>query len=114
MKRVLVSILQLILVGGLFASFFALTPWLGCKPLAELPSASAASSTVPADAQCFTDNHGQIAFHAHGLISEEPVRFAIHVAALLALFGLLLLSFWKVGALGSRSRGTVSDGAAKS
>jgi hypothetical protein len=94
MKRILISITQLALVLAMFAAFFSLTPWLGCRPLDELPSEQRAAKSISPEVVCFTDNHGQIAFHNHGLISQEPERFAFHVVGVIVPFGLLLLSLW--------------------
>jgi hypothetical protein len=102
MKRIVTSLSQLGLVGATGAAFFALTPWLGCRPLAELPIDH--SAAVPPSAMCFTDNHGQIAFHAHGLIAQEPLRFSVHVLAIVVPFALLVWSIWRTRTLGPLSR----------
>jgi hypothetical protein len=104
MRRLLFSLMQLALVGGIFLAFFSLTPWLGCRPISELPSGEQLLTPMPPNAVCFTNNHGHIAFHTHGLISQEPLRFAVHVAILIILFGALLWSIWPIRGLGSLSR----------
>jgi hypothetical protein len=104
MRRLLISLMQLALVVGIFLAFFSLTPWLGCRPISELPSGQQLPTPTPPDAVCFTNNHGHIAFHTHGLISQEPLRFAAHVAILIILFGALLWSIWPIRGLGWLSR----------
>ena len=104
MRRVALSVIQLLLIGLAFAAFISLTPWLGCRPLSELPSTGSGTSVVPSDAQCFTDNHGQIAFHTHGLIALEPGRFTLHVATLVLVLALLAVSVWKAGVFAGRIR----------
>jgi hypothetical protein len=106
MKRVVVSAIQLLLVALGFAAFTSLTPWLGCRPLTELPLREASALVVPRNAQCFTNNHGRIAFHTHGLISREPGRFALHVAALVIVLGFLTVSVWWSAA--QRKRGAAN------
>jgi len=102
MKRIWISIAQLTLLVAIFASFFSLTVWLDCRPLAELTPEQRGSMPIPQGAACFTDNHGQIAFHAHGLVSQEPVRFAISVAGVLIPWILLLSTFLFVKSKGPR------------
>jgi hypothetical protein len=72
--------------------FFETVPWLGTRQLAELPTDN--QSEVPAWAKSFTYDHGKVLFLEHGTIAEEPVAFAIRVAAVLGLLVLLLISIW--------------------
>jgi len=109
MKRIWISVAQLALVVAIVASFFSLTVWVGCRPLAELNPGQRGSMPIPQDAACFTDNHGQIAFHAHGLISQEPVRFAISVAGVLIPWFLLLSTFLLVKNKGPRVGGRAGE-----
>lgn len=96
MKRAVLSAIQLVLLLSAFAAFFALTPWLGCEPIDEMSSEQQANAPVPpADAVCFTINHGEIAFHRHGLISEEPGRFALHLAAFVLPLSFVIASVLK-------------------
>lgn len=57
----------------------------------DLPDAHIAA---PPNATCFTNEHLQITFHEHGLVSREPIRFLGHVAAFVVSYGLLL---WSMG-----------------
>jgi hypothetical protein len=91
MKGIWLSVGQLALLAAMYASFFALTVWLGCRPLAELTPEQRMAKPVPQDAVCYTDNHGRLAFYPYGLISRDPVRFALNVAGVLVPFGILLL-----------------------
>lgn len=66
---------------------------------------------TPPDAACFTNNHGRIAFHTHGLISREPLRFAVHAWAIfIILFDALLWSIWPIKGLGSLVTGVEKNG----
>lgn len=91
MKGVLLLIARVVLLATMLLAFFSLTPWLGCRPLNELPSTQQQKVEVPADAVCFTDNHGRVAFHQHGLISQEPYRFVGHLIAFLLPAVLMIL-----------------------
>lgn len=92
MRRMSIAAAQLVLLGAGFASFVALTPWLACKPLSELPPERSARLVVPPSARCFTYEHGEVDFHDHGLIAEEPVRFGLHVLGVAGPVLLLLFS----------------------
>jgi hypothetical protein len=80
-KKIVVSVIQLVLVVLSYLAFFSLTPWLGCQPIAELNSTGYFGVQPPQSTVCFTSNHGQIAFYQHGLISLEPGRFILHLIA---------------------------------
>jgi hypothetical protein len=95
MKRVSLAVLQLALLSAGMAGFFALTPWLGCRPLDRLPREGLVPPP-PSDARCFTYSHGEVRFHSHGLIAEEPVLFALHVLAFaIPVLALIWLVLWK-------------------
>ena len=84
------SIIQLVLLFVMALGFFSITPWLGCRSLSEISDIN-----IPKDAVCFTDNHGVIAFHKHGLISKEPIRFVFHLLIMAIPFYFLIRSFKK-------------------
>lgn len=109
MRFLLRSMFQLLLVATLFLSFFALTPWLGCQPLDNLPSGERERLTIPANAVCFTNNHNHIAFHEHGLIAAEPYRFAAHMLGFLVSGGLLVWSVRKTKSGGASWKRNESD-----
>jgi hypothetical protein len=104
MKRSLLSLIQVALVGCAFVVFLSLTPWLGCESLTTLPEEYRAQGSVPEWAVCYTNNRGQIAFHEHGLISREPLRFGLHVGVFIALVIGLIFSVWKSRSIGKFSR----------
>jgi hypothetical protein len=97
MRRVVLVSAQLAFIVAGYLGFFGLTPWLGCHPLNQLPAERQSALIVPADARCFTYNHGEVSFHRHGLASEEPARFALHVAAFALPLSLLIWSVVRAG-----------------
>jgi hypothetical protein len=83
------SVFVLLCVVGAF-SFFRLAPWIACKPISELPPERIAAAQIPADARCYSINHGQIVFHSHGTVAEDTRSFAMNAAVYVIAFGLLM------------------------
>lgn len=83
---------QVVLAVALMLMFFTTAPWLGTQSLAELPADY--GDRVPTWAKGFNNDHGVVVFHDHGPIKEEPVAFAVRVAGVFGLFGLLMISVW--------------------
>jgi hypothetical protein len=75
---------------GSLVLFFVTIPWLGNNPLSELPDEYRAQ--VPAWAKSFSNDHGQVVFHDHGTVADEPFQFGLRVVLLLLLFGVLVFS----------------------
>lgn len=71
-------------------SFFRLAPWIACKPISELPNERIAVAQIPADARCYSINHGQIIFESHGTVAEDTRSFALTVAVYVIAMGLLV------------------------
>jgi hypothetical protein len=42
--------------------FIIWMPWSDCKPLSEFDAASHPDLSIPADAECFSNSHGSVAF----------------------------------------------------
>jgi hypothetical protein len=68
---------------------FGTVPWLGHRPLAELPTGY--QGEVPGWAKSFPNDHGRVLFQKHGTIHDEPIAFALRVAACAGLMALLLV-----------------------
>jgi hypothetical protein len=69
-------------------AFVRIAPWLGCKPLSDLPREHIAVAQIPADARCYTVDHGQIDFSSHGTIAEDTRSFALTVAVFVVATGI--------------------------
>src|SRR5262249_34763709 len=101
--QILGTAAALLLIAASFAGFFTLTPWLACRPLSELAQTMRdpviqqenpglrEGMPLPSGMRCFTVEHNRVYFFVHGLIAEEPGRFALHVAAMIVPCVLLLL-----------------------
>ena len=83
------SVFVLLCVVAAF-SFVRLAPWIACKPISALPQERIAVAQVPADARCYSINHGQIIFHRHGTVAEDTRSFALNVAVYAITMGLLV------------------------
>jgi hypothetical protein len=90
MTRFQRSCLQLVLALAAFATFAGWAPWLGTKPLSELAEIRPQHTEVPAAARGFSINHGEITFHRHGQIKDQPALFALHTFGLVVLIGAML------------------------
>jgi hypothetical protein len=88
-SALIASVYVLICVAASF-SFVHLAPWIGCKPISELSKERIAVAEVPADARCYSINHGEIDFHSHGTVAEDTRSFAVNVAAFAIALGLLV------------------------
>lgn len=91
------AITAALLLAGLGTLLFV-TPWVDCRPVDELP---ASAGVAPPGTRCFTDRSGQLAFHRHGLPSEEPVRFLAQLIGTLLLVAIIraaiLTRGWRPG-----------------
>jgi hypothetical protein len=83
------SIFVLLCVVAAF-SFVRLAPWIACKPIAALPQERIAVVQIPADARCYSINHGEIVFHRHGTVAEDTRSFALNAAVYVIALGLLV------------------------
>ena len=87
---ILISLGQVVVVVVMFLIFFYLAPWLSVKPISELEEKYRNNLEIPIEAKSFSINHGEVVFHSHGTIQQEPVYFGVLV---FLLFSLLLLLF---------------------
>jgi hypothetical protein len=80
---------RIVIAAALAFMCFATIPWLGQRPLTELPTDY--QGEVPAWAKSFSNDHGRVLFQNHGTIHDEPIAFALRVAACAGLMALLLV-----------------------
>lgn len=83
---------RIALAIGALLCFFLTAPWLNAQPLSNLSPAYHAQ--VPPWAKSFTTDHGNLVFHDHGTISQEPAQFALRVGLTFLLLGLLVASIY--------------------
>ena len=89
-KSALIGSVFVLLCVVLSFSFVRLAPWIACKPIAQLPREHIAVTHIPADARCYSFNHGQIVFHSHGTVAEDTRSFALNATVYVIALGLLL------------------------
>jgi len=67
--------------------FIIWMPWSDCKPLAEFDAASYPDVSIPADAECFYYNHGNVHFLSeHGQWHDTKLFLSIDALLLLPAF----------------------------
>jgi len=89
MSRFKRSCMQTILALAAFATFAQWAPWLGAKPLFELAYMELQHRAIPNDAHSFSISHGDVVFHHHGTIADQPIEFMLYTL-LLAFVGLMV------------------------
>ena len=91
-RKSLLMVCQVLMAAALLLLFFTTVPWLGTQDLSALPSSY--HGAVPDWARSFTNDHGNVVFHRHGTVKDEPVEFAFRAGGMVVLFALLGLSIW--------------------
>jgi hypothetical protein len=79
--------------GGLL--LFVWAPWFTCRPVNELDLIEYSLQSIPADARCFSINHGSVVFHAHGTAADDAGPFALLSLALFVRFCVLNYTYFK-------------------
>ena len=85
LKTVLLWSARAVLIGGGLVTFFVWAPWLGCRPLADLVNERISVDRIPADARCYTVEHGKIVFASHGTVADDPYKFIATTAILVLI-----------------------------
>jgi len=91
MTRLQRSCLQIALAFAALVTFVQWAPWLGAKQLSELAGTGLRHGEVPDDARSFSINHGEIVFHRHGTISDQPILFIVYTSILIISIGSMVL-----------------------
>lgn len=67
--------------------FLIWMPWSDCRPLSEFDAANHPDLSIPADAECFSNSRGSIAFLSeHGQWRATKVFLSIDIFVLLPAF----------------------------
>jgi len=67
--------------------FIIWMPWIYCEPLSEFDAASHPDLSIPADAECFSNSHGSVAFLSeHGQWRATKLFLSIDALVLLPAF----------------------------
>ncbi len=70
----------------MYYAFYNFAIRLGSNPIENLP----ADISVPSGTKSFSNDHGQLSFHEHGTISDEPLVFGMYLIAMLISIALMV------------------------
>jgi hypothetical protein len=90
-KTGLVWLVYVALCGVMAVLVATSIPWLACKPLSDLPNEEIEVTAIPADAHCYSIDHGRLVFSRREAIAENPAPFAATVGLSAVL---LTLALW--------------------
>ena len=76
-------------------AFIYWVPSMACQPLSQLARETIVAGPVPADATCYTVEHGHIVFRYYRAFTGSPIPYLLTAGILVALAAMFVWpSFW--------------------
>ena len=91
MISTLVYSVRFALFFGAEWAFFYWIPWIACHPIPDLQKEKIVPGAIPANATCYTVDHGAIVFRYYRSFADVPIPYILTAALLL---GLIAIFFW--------------------